>query len=75
VLKAETYISLQVVIPANAWFGAKVTSPEAYTLSTCTVAPGFDFKDFELADSERLLQEFPTQSEIINELTFRLNPL
>src|SRR5688572_30924599 len=49
--------SLQVVIPANAWFGAKVISPDAYTLSTCTVAPGFNFKDFELADRERLLQE------------------
>ena len=61
--------SLQVVIPANCWFGAQVISPTAYTLSSCTVAPGFDFKDFELADREKLLLEFPHHAEIIKELT------
>ena len=61
--------SLQVIIPANCWFGAKVISPEAYTLSGCTVAPGFDFKDFEMADRHQLLQEFPAHAEIITALT------
>jgi predicted cupin superfamily sugar epimerase len=61
--------SLQVVIPANCWFGAHVTSPNTYALSSCTVAPGFDFKDFELADREKLLQEFPHHAEIIKALT------
>ena len=61
--------SLQVVIPANCWFGAKVISQETYTLSGCTVAPGFDFKDFEMADRKKLLLEFPSWAEIITELT------
>ncbi len=61
--------SLQVVIPANCWFGAKVINPGAYALSSCTVAPGFDFKDFELADRAKLLLEFPRHKEIINDLT------
>ncbi|HEX6226656.1 MAG TPA: cupin domain-containing protein [Chryseolinea sp.] len=61
--------SLQVVIPGTAWFGAKVVSPEGYTLSSCTVAPGFDFKDFELANRAKLLQEFPNHSAIIEALT------
>jgi predicted cupin superfamily sugar epimerase len=61
--------SLQVVIPANAWFGARVPYPEAYTLSSCTVAPGFDFKDFEIAERASLIREFPNQSQIISELT------
>jgi predicted cupin superfamily sugar epimerase len=61
--------SLQVVIPANCWFGAQVISPNTYALSSCTVAPGFDFKDFELADREKLLQEFPHHAEIIKALT------
>ena len=60
---------LQVVIPANCWFGAKVISQDAYTLSGCTVAPGFDFKDFEIADRKKLLQEFPNHTDIITELT------
>jgi predicted cupin superfamily sugar epimerase len=61
--------SLQVVIPANCWFGAKVIHPGSYTLSSCTVAPGFDFNDFELADRAKLLLEFPCHKEIINHLT------
>ena len=61
--------SLQVTIPANCWFGAKVTSPDTYVLSSCTVAPGFHFNDFELADRQALLNKFPDLQEIINDLT------
>jgi uncharacterized protein len=61
--------SLQVVIPANCWFGAKLHSLNGYTLAGCTVAPGFDFKDFELADRASLLREFPDQEQIITALT------
>jgi len=60
---------LQVVIPADHWFGAIVEEKGSYTLSSCTVAPGFDFRDFELADRVRLLQEFPMHKEIITRLT------
>lgn len=61
--------SPQVTIPANCWFGAKVTSLDTYVLSGCTVAPGFDFDDFELADRQTLLREFPDHHEIITDLT------
>jgi uncharacterized protein len=61
--------SLQVVIPANCWFGARVESPNSYSLSSCTVAPGFDFKDFQIADRQKLLEEFPDHGLIISELT------
>jgi uncharacterized protein len=61
--------SLQVVIPANCWFGAKLISPNTYTLASCTVAPGFDFNDFEIADRSTLLNEFPQFASIIRELT------
>ncbi len=60
---------LQVVIPAKCWFGAKLETPDSFTLTGCTVAPGFDFEDFELAKREALLKEFPDQKEIILELT------
>lgn len=61
--------SLQVVIPANCWFGATVIQPDSYTLSGCTVAPGFDFQDFELADRKTLTILFPAFEEIIKKLT------
>ena len=61
--------SLQVTVPANCWFGAKVSLPNTYVLSTCTVAPGFDFNDFELADRKTLLKNFPNQRALITDLT------
>src|SRR4051812_10566516 len=61
--------SLQVVVPANCWFGAQVEQPDSYTLSGCTVAPGFDFEDFEMASRTILLQEFPSFGDIIKQLT------
>jgi len=61
--------SFQVVIPANCWFGAKVNNPESYTLAGCTVAPGFDFLDFELADKETFSKTFPQHQDIIELLT------
>ncbi|HEY8936822.1 MAG TPA: cupin domain-containing protein [Cyclobacteriaceae bacterium] len=61
--------SLQVVIPANTWFGAKVNESDSYTLAGCTVAPGFDFNDFELASRDELLNEFPALKEVIIQLT------
>jgi uncharacterized protein len=61
--------SLQVAIPANCWFGALVSNPNSYTLASCTVAPGFDFKDFHIGEREQLLQDFPLHSDIITELT------
>jgi predicted cupin superfamily sugar epimerase len=59
---------LQIVIPAGLWFGAMVTDGP-YVLAGCTVSPGFDFRDFEMAPQRELLIEFPNQSEIIRQLT------
>lgn len=61
--------SLQVIIPANCWFGALVNEPESYVLSSCTVSPGFDFADFELGGRADLLYEFPEYADIIQQLT------
>lgn len=35
----------------------------------CTVAPGFDFEDFEMAKREELAAEYPQHREIIQKLT------
>jgi uncharacterized protein len=61
--------SLQVVIPAGCWFGAKVNEPDSYVLAGCTVSPGFDFNDFELADRKNLLDDFPHHEDVVTMLT------
>ncbi len=60
---------LQMVVPRNAWFAAHVNIANSYTLVGCTVAPGFDFNDFELANCDRLIVAFPQHTEIIKKMT------
>ncbi|QMU29716.1 cupin domain-containing protein [Adhaeribacter radiodurans] len=57
----------QAIIPANTWFAAKIKNRTGYSLISCTVAPGFDFADFELAEKEKLLQQFPHLKDAIEE--------
>ncbi|GAB3856984.1 hypothetical protein GCM10028822_30000 [Hymenobacter terrigena] len=59
----------QAIVPAHTWFGARVKSGTGFSLVSCTVAPGFDFADFELADRTRLTAEFPDQTTIIEQFT------
>jgi uncharacterized protein len=61
--------AFQIVIPAGCWFGARVDLPNSYTLTGCTVAPGFDFQDFEFGNRKLLQQEFPECKDIIEQLT------
>src|SRR4051794_37061347 len=46
--------TFQFVVPARAWFAAEPGSEGNFALVGCTVAPGFDFADFELADKQSL---------------------
>lgn len=61
--------NFQAVIKAGWWFGAEVNEPDSYCLVGCTVAPGFDFEDLDLAKRDELLSEFPAHREIICKLT------
>lgn len=60
----------QCCIKAGSWFGSKVADNGTYSLVGCTVAPGFDFADFELANRETLIKEFPLHEETIRKLTY-----
>lgn len=60
---------LQLVIPAGTWFGARVTRSDGFVLVGCTVSPGFDFADFELARRDDVLAAFPHHHDIIHQLT------
>ncbi len=62
----------QAVVRAGCWFGAKpVGEPGAlpFSLVGCTVAPGFDFADFELAAPGTLLSQFPQHRALIDRLS------
>ncbi|AFY62318.1 cupin domain-containing protein [Synechococcus sp. PCC 6312] len=59
----------QAWVPAGAWFGAYVNEPESYSLVGCTVAPGFDFRDFEMGERNKLLAAFPHHQDLITCLT------
>lgn len=59
----------QIVIPRNNWFAAQPNDKNSYTLVGCTVAPGFDFNDFELADRKDLLKKFPQHNNLIIQYT------
>lgn len=44
----------QHVVPAGCWFAAEPAPASAWSLVSCTVAPGFAFSDFELARADGL---------------------
>ncbi len=56
----------QAVVPAGMWQAAE--SQGGAVLCGCTVAPGFEFDDFELGDVEALVSQFPGDRELIRRL-------
>ena len=50
-------------------FGSTIDSPNSFALVSCAVAPGFDFRDFELFEQEELMELFPDHEEIVTRLT------
>ncbi|MDT0644098.1 cupin domain-containing protein [Zunongwangia sp. F363] len=59
----------QYVVPGGHWFGATVAGENTLALVGCTVSPGFDFKDFTLAERQQLQEKFPQHTGLIAELT------
>jgi predicted cupin superfamily sugar epimerase len=59
----------QAVVPAGCWFGSSLAHPNTYALVGCTVAPGFDFADFEMAKRDELSAQYPQHRNIIARLT------
>jgi hypothetical protein len=59
----------QIRIPGNTWFAARVKNAKGFSLVSCSVSPGFDFADFDLAKREDLVQQFPHLKDVIEEFT------
>ena len=56
-----------VVVPAGCWQAARPAGP-SHVLVNCTVAPGFDWADFEMAREEDLLRVRPDLASTIRGL-------
>lgn len=54
------------MIPAGSWFGAVVDDASSLCLVGCTVAPGFDFRDFKLANRSELVGLCPQQRGVVH---------
>jgi len=66
VLNGEHY---QFTVPARSWFASEPAPDADFVLTGCTVSPGFDFADFELAKSASLIHMYPQYEAIIKRLT------
>jgi predicted cupin superfamily sugar epimerase len=59
----------QALAPAGWYFAATVHRRDGFSLVGCTVAPGFDFADFEMPSRAELCQRYPAHRSRIERLT------
>lgn len=58
----------QWVMTRGTWFGTELAAGAPFCLIGCSVAPGFEFADFELADAAALARRYPAQRERIGRM-------
>ena len=61
--------AVQFTVPKGCWFGAKPSADSPYAFVGCTVAPGFDFADFEMGERAQLLRDYPALQHIVTAFT------
>ena len=61
----------QAMIEAGCWFGSEVIEGGTFSLVGCTVSPGFDFQDFELAKADDLGSAFPEHYKLISRMSIQ----
>lgn len=60
---------IQVTVPAGTWQGSFLNQGGRFALIGTTVAPGFESDDFEPANREELLEQYPDRRNLISKLT------
>jgi hypothetical protein len=60
---------VQCVVPKFVWQGATLVAGGGFALMGTTMAPAFDFADFELGNRAELLAQYREHAELINRLT------
>ncbi len=58
----------QFLVPKETIFGSAMNE-EGYSLVGCMVAPGFEFRDFELFKRDDLIKQYPQYKDLIIKLT------
>lgn len=61
----------QVIVPRNVWQGSRLIAGGHFALLGCTVAPGFEFADYESGRRDDLSAAYPEQRDMIDVLTRR----
>jgi predicted cupin superfamily sugar epimerase len=59
----------QVIVPRGTWQGSFLEPGGDFALLGCTVAPGFDYADYEHGDRATLSEQYPVFSDLICQLT------
>ncbi len=63
--------SVQALVPAGVWQGARLLGSGHVALLGCTVCPGFDFADYQSGLRDELVKQWPEAAEWIGALTRR----
>ncbi len=64
----------QAVVPAGVWQGSCVAGGAPFALLGTTMAPGFDFRDYEPGQRDQLVRAYPSFAERIRRLTPPADP-
>ena len=59
----------QAVVPAGVWQGSRLVHGGEFALMGTTVAPGFEFEEYEHGDRVELTEMFPQHRGLIEDLT------
>jgi predicted cupin superfamily sugar epimerase len=59
----------QIVVPRDVWQGSRLAPGGRFALLGCSVAPGFDYADFETGNRADLSKKYPPYADLIAPLT------
>jgi uncharacterized protein len=59
----------QLVVPHGIWQGSLLEAGGEFALLGCTVAPGFEYADYETGDRQTLLAQYPAFADTITRLS------
>ncbi|WP_147819726.1 cupin domain-containing protein [Salidesulfovibrio onnuriiensis] len=60
---------LQALAPKGVWQGTRLLPGGSFGLLGCTVAPGFEYADYEHGDRSALIRQYPMAEKLITLLT------